>query len=115
MVNFSPKKDENIYQYTLEMNKRNLKKKNYKLNIGGTDERDLEEAIQNSLKEGGGKGGYDNDEDDDDAYERAIQESMKDNGRMEEEEEEEEENKFKAFQGTGVSLASQVHRKLILF
>jgi len=40
------------------MNERNLKKKNYKLNIGGTDERDLEEAIQNSLKEAGGKGGF---------------------------------------------------------
>ena len=40
-----------------EMNERNLKKKNYKLNIGGTDERDLEEAIQNSLKEAGGKAG----------------------------------------------------------
>jgi len=92
-----------------EMNKRNLKRKNYKLNIGGTDERDLEEAIQNSIKEAGGKG-YQNDDDnnDDEAYERAIQESMKDNDRMEEEEEEEE-NKFKAFQGTGVSLASNIH------
>jgi len=33
-----------------------MKKKNYKLNIGGTDERDLEQAIENSLKEGGQKG-----------------------------------------------------------
>jgi len=42
-----------------EMNEKNLKKKNYKLNIGGTDERDMEEAIQNSLKEGGGgQGGF---------------------------------------------------------
>ncbi len=41
------------------MNEKNLKKKNYKLNIGGTDERDMEEAIQNSLKEGGGgQGGF---------------------------------------------------------
>jgi len=90
-----------------EMNKINLKRKNYKLNIGGTDERDLEEALQNSLKEAGGKGYQNNDNDDDDAYERAIQESMKDNDRMEEEEE--DENKFKAFQGTGVSLASNIH------
>lgn len=29
----------------------NMKSKNYKLNIGGTDERDLEEAIKNSLKD----------------------------------------------------------------
>lgn len=28
-----------------------MKSKNYKLNIGGTDERDLEEAIKNSLKD----------------------------------------------------------------
>lgn len=33
-----------------------MKKGNYKLNIGGTDERDLEQAIENSLREGGGKG-----------------------------------------------------------
>ena len=47
---------------------------------------------------------------DDEAYERAIQESMKNYGKMEEEEgKEEEENKFKAFQGTGVSLASTIH------
>jgi len=54
-------------------------------------------------------------ENDDEAYERALQESMKDYDKMEEEEEgkEEEENKFKAFQGTGVSLASTVHRKSI--
>ena len=32
----------------------NMKSKNYKLNIGGTDERDLEEAIKNSLKNYGG-------------------------------------------------------------
>jgi len=32
-----------------------MKKKNYKLNIGGTDERDLEQAIENSMKEGGGQ------------------------------------------------------------
>ncbi len=39
---------------------------------------------------------------------------MKDYDRMEEEEgKEEEENKFKAFQGTGVSLATTVHRKSI--
>jgi len=29
----------------------NKKNKNYQLNIGGTDERDLEEAIKNSLKD----------------------------------------------------------------
>lgn len=30
-----------------------MKNKNFKLNIGGTDERDLEQAIENSLKEMG--------------------------------------------------------------
>lgn len=32
-----------------------MKKGNYKLNIGGTDERDLEQALENSLREAGGK------------------------------------------------------------
>lgn len=36
----------------LAIHQENIKKKNYSLNIGGTDERDLEEAIQNSLKGG---------------------------------------------------------------
>jgi ataxin-3 len=70
-----------------KMHERNLKKKNFKLNIGGTDERDLEEAMENSLKE-----------------------SMKDNqgggDKMDEEEIKKEEDKFKAFQGKGVSFAS---------
>ena len=33
------------------MHQKNLLNKNFKLNIGGTDERDLEEAIKNSLKD----------------------------------------------------------------
>jgi len=37
---------------------------------------------------------------------------MKEQGGMEEEEP--EENKFKAFQGTGVSLASNVHSKYLI-
>ena len=34
-----------------DMHKKNMANKNFKLNIGGTDERDLEQAIQNSLNE----------------------------------------------------------------
>ena len=33
------------------MHKKNLTNKNFKLNIGGTDERDFEQAIQDSLNE----------------------------------------------------------------
>ena len=41
-----------LLKFQLEdMHKRNMANKNFKLNIGGTDERDLEQAIQNSLNE----------------------------------------------------------------
>ena len=40
-----------IYIYVLALHKKNMSNKNFKLNIGGTDERDLEEAIQNSIKD----------------------------------------------------------------
>ena len=33
----------------VELHNKNLKKKNYKLNIDGTDQRDLDQAIENSL------------------------------------------------------------------
>ena len=33
------------------MHKKHLTNKNFKLNIGGTDERDIEQAIENSLKD----------------------------------------------------------------
>lgn len=34
--------------YIVALHERNLKKKNYQLNIGGTDERDLQDAIEKS-------------------------------------------------------------------
>lgn len=37
-----------------EIHQKNSKRKDYKLNIGGTDERDIEQAIKNSLKQANG-------------------------------------------------------------
>lgn len=61
-----------------------MKSKNYKLNIGGTDERDLEEAIKNSLQD----------------YESKQPKNKEEN----ENENKQEEPKFISFGGKGVSL-----------
>eukprot|EP01016_Furgasonia_blochmanni_P017913 TRINITY_DN2054_c0_g1_i1.p2 TRINITY_DN2054_c0_g1~~TRINITY_DN2054_c0_g1_i1.p2 ORF type:complete len:218 (-),score=77.21 TRINITY_DN2054_c0_g1_i1:261-914(-) len=70
-----------------KLNQDNLKSKNFKLNIGSTDDRDLEDAIQASLND------YNRDEE----------------GKMDEEGEGKEdaapEKKFQAFTGQGVSLS----------
>lgn len=48
----------------------------------------------------------------DDDYEKAIKQSMEEeDNRYNQQEKEEEENKFKAFQGSGVSLATNANRK----
>jgi hypothetical protein len=87
-----------------------VKKRNYKLNIGGTDERDLEEALQRSLQEYGGAPG----ESEEELLKKAMEASMKDNFKEDTSEfasrfankKEEPEKKFDAFKGTGVSLTS---------
>ena len=79
--------------------------KNRKLNAGGADERELEEALQRSLKEMGGvQGGKD---DPDNAEGSAAPVGTILNGGGKGGQQKQEENKFQAFAGKGVSLGQQ--------
>jgi len=92
-----PPSDKSLYESLLPYQKfyaeeecqktheRNLKKKNYKLNIGGTDERDLEEAIKNSLNE---------------------QSKQNDEMDTEDNKQQEDDKAFKPFQGKGIAFSS---------
>lgn len=71
----------------IAIHQKNLLNKNFKLNIGGTDERDLEQAIENSLKE----------------MEKTGKSNMNPDTEGEQEKEKEKPNYFS---GTGVSLDS---------
>jgi hypothetical protein len=90
-----------------------MKKKNYKLNIAGTDERDLEEAIERSLQDfqGGNQGGNEDDE-----LERAIKASLQDQEKSDFNpmQKKEAENKVNPFQGQGITLSSNNSCKFIL-
>jgi hypothetical protein len=87
-----------------------MKKKNYKLNIGGTDERDLEEAMQRSLQDyqGGNQG-----ENEEDEMEKALKASMEEQEKSDFNpmQKKENENKVISFQGQGIALSSNTSCK----
>ncbi|KAL4478050.1 hypothetical protein ABPG72_013489 [Tetrahymena utriculariae] len=79
------------------------KDKNFKLNIGGTDQEMMDRALKESLdmynKQNQGKGNMDKKYDDDEDEEERKKK------------EEEEKNKFKAFQGQGISMQSETNNQ----
>ncbi|EDK31541.1 josephin protein (macronuclear) [Tetrahymena thermophila SB210] len=80
------------------------KDKNFKLNIGGTDQEMMDRALKESLdmynKQNQGKGNMDEEYGDEDEDEEERKKK-----------EEEEKNKFKAFQGQGISMQSNTNNQ----